>query len=294
MNNSFTTLHHQYTTRINTILADCMQDISPSLLKDAMLYSLLAGGKRIRPFLVYATGQMFGCKMEQLDHPAAAIELIHTYSLIHDDLPAMDNDDLRRGMPTCHIKYGVADAILAGDALQTLAFSLLANASELSASCRLNLIKELASASGISGMCLGQSLDLHAEHKSITLTELNQIHTHKTGVLIKAAILLGMYTAGSEAQKYQLPLSNYANAIGLAFQIQDDILDVIGDQNIMGKNGGADQHQAKNTYPSLLGLEQAIQTSDNLYRQALEELDKIPYNSDVLRQLAHFIVKRDR
>lgn len=293
MDNTFTNLHHQYCERVNHVLGEYIQNLPDSLLKDAMVYSLLAGGKRIRPFLVYAVGQMFGCQLNMLDAPAAAIETIHTYSLIHDDLPAMDDDDLRRGIPTCHIMFNEATAILAGDALQTYAFTLLAQSPHLSDKCKINLVNELAQASGAQGMCLGQLLDLSAEHHMISLKELNDIHVYKTGALIKAAVRLGMFVAGDKAVQYERALNNYADNIGLAFQIQDDILNVIGDQQIMGKHQGTDEQAEKNTYTSLLGLEQSIQKTKELYQQAIEELNKIPYNSEQLRQLAGFIIDRN-
>ncbi|XKM12758.1 (2E,6E)-farnesyl diphosphate synthase [Orbaceae bacterium ac157xtp] len=292
MNKIFSQIHHTYSQRINHFLDDYINACDPSDLRDAMAYSLLVNGKRIRPCLVYATGAMFGCDLALLDYPAAAIELIHTYSLIHDDLPAMDDDNLRRGMPTCHIKFGEATAILAGDALQTLAFSLLAESTELTASCKVNLIKELALASGVKGMCLGQSLDLIAEKKIINIDALNHIHANKTGALIKAAVRMGMFTAGGEALNYQTHLDRYADAIGLAFQIQDDVLDVIGDEKLIGKHVGSDQHLQKNTYVSLLGLEQAQLSCQQLYDQAINELNKIPANSEILHQLANFIIHR--
>lgn len=293
MDNLFTQLHQQYSERINASLANCMVNVDSSRLKDAMTYSLLAGGKRIRPFLVYATGLMFNCKIDLLDAPATAIEAIHTYSLIHDDLPAMDNDELRRGLPTCHIKYDEATAILAGDALQSLGYALIANAPKLSNPSKVLMLKELANASGALGMCLGQSLDLLAENKKISIEELNQIHSYKTGALIKTSVRLGMFAAGSKAIQFKSELDLYAHSIGLAFQIQDDILDVIGDKNIMGKNNGADTKLAKNTYTSLIGVESSIKTCQLLYKQAIEVLDKIPYNSEVLRQLADFVINRN-
>lgn len=293
MTENFTQLQHRYSQRINTVLDGHIEPLLPSQLRDAMQYSLLAGGKRIRPFLVYATGEMFGVSLSMLDAPAAAIESIHTYSLIHDDLPAMDNDDLRRGQATCHIKFGEANAILAGDALQTLAFSILSNASTLSSASRLNMIKELTTASGASGMCAGQIFDIDAEHKQINLAQLNKIHYYKTGVLIRAAVRLGMYAAGEQALKYQSELDHYAECIGLAFQVQDDILNVIGSQEKMGKPQGSDKQLEKSTYPALLGLEQAQETAQTLYQQAINALDKLPYNQSALRALADFIVKRD-
>ena len=221
--------------RINTFLATYITQFSSTKLQQAMSYSLLAGGKRIRPILVYLTGQMFDCSLAKLDEAAAAIEMIHTYSLIHDDLPAMDNDNLRRGKPTCHIKYGHAEAILAGDALQSLAFSLLSESQHLNNQVKIDMISEIANASGLMGMCLGQSLDLQAEHQSITLEHLQKIHNYKTGVLIKSAVRLGAFASGDISKPYYPLLDSYAQAIGLAFQIQDDILDVIGEQAIMGK-----------------------------------------------------------
>ncbi len=191
----------------------------------AMRHGALLGGKRLRPFLVYTTGQMFGVSLANLDAPAAAVECIHAYSLIHDDLPAMDDDDLRRGQPTCHIKFGEANAILAGDALQTLAFSILADAEmpDVALRDRLAMVSELATASGVAGMCGGQSLDLEAEGKRVDLQALEQIHRHKTGALIRAAVRLGALSAG-EAGRAALPqLDRYAAAVGLAFQVQDDI-----------------------------------------------------------------------
>lgn len=293
MKNTFDSLNNFYTKRINRVLEQTLEKLSPSLLKSAMSYSLLAGGKRIRPFLVYATGEMFGCQLEQLDAIAAAIEIIHTYSLIHDDLPAMDNDQLRRGMATCHIKFDEATAILAGDALQTFAFSLLANAPNLNAQTKIDLINELSDASGGNGMCLGQALDLQSEQTVISLEQLNTIHTYKTGALIKAAVRLGMLVAGNQALQFESPLIHFADYIGLAFQIQDDILDEIGDEKTMGKQKGTDKQLQKSTYISLLGLEESIKITQQLHAQALEELNKIPYNSQPLEQLTNFIINRN-
>lgn len=211
----------------------------------AMRHGALLGGKRLRPFLVYTTGQMFGVSLANLDAPAAAVECIHAYSLIHDDLPAMDDDDLRRGQPTCHIKFGEANAILAGDALQTLAFSILADAEmpDVALRDRLAMVSELATASGVAGMCGGQSLDLEAEGKRVDLQALEQIHRHKTGALIRAAVRLGALSAG-EAGRAALPqLDRYAAAVGLAFQVQDDILDVVGETEKIGKR----QERTNNT-----------------------------------------------
>ena len=279
--------------RINTFLATYITQFSSTKLQQAMSYSLLAGGKRIRPILVYLTGQMFDCSLAKLDEAAAAIEMIHTYSLIHDDLPAMDNDSLRRGKPTCHIKYGHAEAILAGDALQSLAFSLLSESQHLDNQVKIDMISELANASGLTGMCLGQSLDLQAEHQSITLEHLQKIHNYKTGVLIKSAVRLGAFASGDISKPYYPLLDSYAQAIGLAFQIQDDILDVIGEQAIMGKPKGSDIIHEKCTYPALLGLQTAIDMTKQLYDQAIDSLNQIPYNSQPLQDLAGFIINRN-
>lgn len=268
-------------------------------LVEAMNYGALLGGKRLRPFLVYATGSMFGVSTQTLDAPAAAVECIHAYSLIHDDLPAMDNDDLRRGQPTCHIKYGEASAILAGDALQTLAFSILAEASmpEVADRDRLAMVAELAQASGVAGMCGGQALDLEAEGKQVQLAELERIHRHKTGALIRAAVRMGALSAGEKGRKVLPVLDRYAESIGLAFQVQDDILDVVGDTATLGKRQGADQQLGKSTYPALLGLEQARTKARDLIddaRSALAQLAAYSLDTSTLEALADFIIQRDK
>ncbi|MCP1065006.1 (2E,6E)-farnesyl diphosphate synthase [Serratia symbiotica] len=264
----------------------------------SMRHGALLGGKRLRPFLVYTTGQMFGIAQNNLDAPAAAVECIHAYSLIHDDLPAMDNDDLRRGQPTCHIKFGEANAILAGDALQSLAFSILADAEmpDVALRDRLAMVSELAAASGVAGMCGGQSMDLDADGKQIGLAALEQIHRHKTGALIRAAIRLGTLAAGNSGRAALPLLDRYAAAIGLAFQVQDDILDVIGETEKIGKRQGADQQHRKSTYPALLGLDYAKVKARELYQEALAALNALAaqsYDIAPLRALASFIIKRD-
>lgn len=268
-------------------------------LVDAMQYGALLGGKRLRPFLVYATGKMFGVSMTTLDAPAAAVECIHAYSLMHDDLPAMDNDDLRRGQPTCHIKFGEASAILAGDALQTLAFSILSDApmTEVSDRDRLAMLSELATASGVAGMCGGQALDLEAEGQRVNLEMLERIHRHKTGALIRAAVRLGALSAGAQGRKALPLLDKYAECIGLAFQVQDDILDVVGDTATLGKRQGADQQLGKSTYPALLGLEQARKKASDLIaeaRQSLTELAAQSLDTTALEALADYIILRDK
>ncbi len=270
-----------------------------SPLVNAMTYGTLLGGKRLRPWLVYTTGQMLQADDSALDALAAAVECIHAYSLIHDDLPAMDDDSLRRGQPTCHIKFGENTAILAGDALQTLAFSLLADAPmpDVSDRDRLKMISELAQASGAAGMCAGQALDLAAEGQQITLAELEQVHRHKTGALIRAAVRLGALAAGERGRAALPALDRYADAIGLAFQVQDDILDVVGDSAVTGKQQGSDQQLGKSTYPALLGLEQAKAKARDLYQQALAALSMLSAQScdtASLQALAAFIIERDK
>ncbi|MDW6092277.1 (2E,6E)-farnesyl diphosphate synthase [Vibrio rhizosphaerae] len=263
-------------------------------LIEAMRYGLLLGGKRIRPYLVYITGLMLGCQQEELDTPASAIECIHAYSLIHDDLPAMDDDALRRGQPTCHIRFNEATAILTGDALQTLAFTILAEGAlaENAEPYRVKMIQALAHASGAMGMCMGQALDLEAERRQVTLSELEEIHRHKTGALIRCAVRLGALSAGEKGQAILPYLDRYADAIGLAFQVQDDILDIISDTETLGKPQGSDSKHHKSTYPSLLGLDGAEQKTQSLLDEAIQALDSIPYNTDLLEQFARYVVER--
>ncbi|MGF1752864.1 (2E,6E)-farnesyl diphosphate synthase [Vibrio makurazakiensis] len=263
-------------------------------LINAMRYGLLLGGKRARPFLVYITGEMLGCSKESLDTPASAIECIHAYSLIHDDLPAMDDDALRRGHPTCHIKFDEATAVLTGDALQTLAFSIIAEGglSEQGETCRVKMIQHLAEASGAQGMCIGQALDLAAENRLVTLEELEEIHRNKTGALMKCAIRLGALAAGDKGVEILPQLDTFADAIGLAFQVQDDILDIISDTETLGKPQGSDQELNKSTYPSLLGLEGAQQKAQTLLKEALQALDTIPYNTQLLEEFARYVIER--
>ncbi len=268
-------------------------------LVDAMRYGTLLGGKRLRPFLVYATGEMFNVSQQTLDAPAAAIECIHAYSLIHDDLPAMDDDDLRRGQPTCHIKFGEAGAILAGDALQTLAFSILSDApmTGVGPAQRIAMVSELAQASGAAGMCAGQSKDLEAEGHQVSLATLEQIHALKTGALIRAAVRLGALCAGEAGRQALSALDRYSAAIGLAFQVQDDILDIIGDTATIGKRQGRDPQLGKSTYPALLGLEQAQAKARDLCDRALDalaELKAASLDTSALEALACYIIQRDK
>ncbi len=266
----------------------------PATLSDAMRYSTLDGGKRLRPALVYMTGALFDIAQQRLDGPAAALEMIHVYSLVHDDLPAMDDDDLRRNKLTCHKKFDEATAILVGDALQTLAFETLANDATLlvGAERRLALISELAHASGHQGMVGGQVIDIEGEGKSLTLEQLQQMHRCKTGALIRAAVRFGylMATEVNDAQKRAL--NDYADAIGLAFQIRDDILDIEGETEQLGKPQGSDSASDKSTYPALMGLEGAKEEAIHLYNKAISSLEIFNEKADPLRALAHYIVAR--
>ncbi|WP_437608766.1 (2E,6E)-farnesyl diphosphate synthase [Erwinia sp. V71] len=297
----FAKLLNAYHERVNAALSRLLAPLpfQSSPLVNAMEYGALLGGKRLRPFLVYATGDMLKADPASLDAPAAAVECIHAYSLIHDDLPAMDDDNLRRGQPTCHIKFGEDTAILAGDALQTLAFSILADEPMpgVGAQERIAMISELARASGVAGMCGGQALDLAAEGQQIDLPALEQIHRHKTGALIRAAVRLGALAAGERGREALPALDRYADAIGLAFQVQDDILDVVGDTAILGKRQGADQDLGKSTYPALMGLENARAKAWDLYQESLSSLDTLAaqsFNTTSLQALASFIIERDK
>lgn len=284
-----------YQQRNVSCLTDWLDKLQPGnrqTLINAMHYSLLLGGKRVRPFLVYATGHSLGVKLTNCDAAASAIECIHAYSLIHDDLPAMDNDELRRGQPTCHIKYGDATAILAGDALQSLAFRILAEG-ELSKAAEPFRVKMLGTlASAAHEMCLGQSLDLQAENTPVTLTELEHIHRLKTGEIIRAAVKLGAYCAGEKGIEVLPYLDNYAKAIGLAFQVQDDVLDIISNTATLGKPQGSDEKLNKSTYPMLLGLEGAIDKANRLKEEALDALRAVPYETNLLEQFARYTIER--
>ena len=258
---------------------------------EAMRYSTLDGGKRIRPLLIYATGTATGQNLNELDGPACAVEMIHVYSLIHDDLPCMDDDDLRRGKPTCHRAYDEATAILVGDALQSLAFELLCGDEQVESAHRLEMVHLLARASGSRGMAGGQVLDIDAVGRRMTLPELENMHIYKTGALIRAAVQLGALAseAGPEQRR---ALDRYAKAVGLAFQVQDDILDVVADTHTLGKTRGKDQAADKPTYPSLLGLEGAREKAAELVEEALAALAGFGTAADQLRALARYVVAR--
>lgn len=259
-------------------------------LGEAMGYALLGGGKRLRPTLCYTTGKVLGIAPERLDAGAAAVEMIHAYSLVHDDLPAMDNDDLRRGRPTLHRAFDEATAMLAGDALQTFAFQALSATGEPRAAA---LVAALAKASGHQGMAAGQALDLGAVGQRISLDRLMEIHRHKTGALIIAAIELAALLTLEEGDPRLDALRRYGAAIGLAFQIQDDVLDVVGDTSVIGKTQGADAELDKPTYPVLLGLDNAAKRAQELVDEACAALSPFGDDGEPLKVLARFMVSRD-
>lgn len=265
----------------------------PQRLHAAMEYASLAGGKRLRPLLSYATAELLGLPVEQLDASACAIELMHCYSLIHDDLPAMDDDDLRRGHPTCHRQFDEATAILAGDALQSLAFAVLAADAHpgTTAASRVQMLALLAQASGSSGMAGGQALDLAAQGHSLSQAELEQLHNLKTGALIRASVLLPCLAAPAPADTQQA-LAHYAGCIGLAFQVRDDVLDIIGTTEALGKKQGQDSHHHKATFPALMGVNAAQDFASNLHQQALAALQPFGQRADCLRLLADQIITR--
>ncbi len=269
--------------------------VHPAHLHEAMRYVTLGGGKRIRPALVYASGAALGVDPATLDGPACAVELIHVYSLVHDDLPAMDNDDLRRGRPTCHKAFDEATAILTGDALQSLAFHVLTRdpAIAVDAEVRLRMIETLAQAAGSRGMAGGQAIDLAAVGRDLDIAELEDMHVHKTGALIRASVLLGALGRPGLDAGQLAHFDHYAKCIGLAFQIRDDILDVEGDPARLGKASGADQARNKPTYPALLGMSGARQRCEELCNEALASLADLDERAGVLRGLCEYIVLRD-
>jgi geranylgeranyl diphosphate synthase type II len=270
------------------------EQLHPTELHKAMRYSALGGGKRMRPALVYATGQALSVPFDNLDGIACAVELIHVYSLIHDDLPAMDNDDLRRGKPSCHKAFGEAMAILAGDAMQALAFLILARdpAITVDPATRLRMVKSLAMAAGSRGMAGGQAIDLTAVGARLNIAQLEDMHIHKTGALIRTSVIMAA-AAHVELDADTLnQLDHFAKCIGLAFQIRDDCLDVEGDTATLGKTKGTDYARDKPTYPALLGLEQAKVRAHLLYDEALESLAALGDRADLLRGIARYVIMR--
>ena len=271
-------------------------DQDPTQLREAMRYSLFNGGKRVRPTLAYASAlaihsDALDTQLDLLNRIACALESLHSYSLVHDDLPAMDDDDLRRGKPTCHIAFNEATAILAGDALQTFAFELLSEATNVDAKIQLDLIRQLSKASGVQGMVLGQAIDLSAVDKTIDLTQLENMHRHKTGALIRASVSMGATALGASVVQLSA-LDTYAAAIGLAFQVQDDILDVVADTETLGKQQGADIARNKPTYVALLGLEGARAKAQELHQQALTAVESFGDSANYLRALSAYIIER--
>ncbi|MDH3273285.1 MAG: polyprenyl synthetase family protein [Gammaproteobacteria bacterium] len=283
-----------YTERVALKLDEVLPPSSqePERLHDAMRYAVFNGGKRVRPLLVYAAGECLGLQESLLDAPAAAIELVHAFSLVHDDLPAMDDDDLRRGKPTLHRKYDEATAILAADALQPLAFSVLANASGVAPATRIRLVKLLADACGSIGMTGGQSLDLAAEGQSLDAAQIEHMYELKTGALIHASVVSASAICADLSAERSSALDAFGRTIGIAFQIKDDILDVEGTTEIIGKPSGSDQRLDKATFPGRVGIADARQRCDELLNGALQHLDDFGTDAEPLSWLARFIVER--
>ena len=278
--------------RADRALGDVLppEDQLPVELHRAMRYAALGGGKRLRPLLTYATGHALGSNGPELDAPACAVELIHAYSLVHDDLPAMDDDAMRRGRPTCHIVFGEAMAILAGDALQALAFEILARGNP---ACGMDMLSALGHACGAEGMAGGQALDLTAVGRSLTLAELEHMHACKTGALIRAAVQLGALTARADTQALQA-LDRYATAVGLAFQVRDDILDVEGESAVIGKTAGKDAAAGKPTFPSIIGLDASRTRLAELIDTARDAIAPFGERGALLDELAHYAANRIR
>jgi farnesyl diphosphate synthase len=285
-----------YTDRIGQCLEHALPPATdvPERLHEAMRYAVLNGGKRVRPLLTYASGECLGVDPDRLDAPAMAIELIHAFSLVHDDLPAMDDDDLRRGAPTVHRQYDEATAILAADALQPLAFAVLASAPGISGDQSRQLVRLIADACGSLGMTGGQSIDLSSEGKRLAREELEQMYALKTGALIQASVMCVACLADGLDEARRRGLAQYASAIGLAFQIRDDILDVEGETGVIGKQAGADERLAKATWPLLFGIDRARERCDELLRTGLAGLEVFGANSAPLTWIARYIVERVR
>ena len=283
--------------RIEGVLDGALElpDAASARLRDAMRYSALGGGKRLRPILFYTTGTALGAPLDALDAPAAAVELIHVYSLIHDDLPAMDDDDLRRGRPTCHRAFDEPTALLAGDALQAQAFEVLAGRiAGGAADVPLAMIRELAGAIGTAGMAGGQAIDLESVGRSLDVAAVENMHRRKTGALIRASVLLGAIAAGVASGDRYAALGRFGAEIGLAFQIQDDILDVEGSAGSLGKTPGADAARNKPTYPSRVGLAEAHRLALAAHDRAIEALAPLGASAATLAELARFVVRRER
>ncbi len=292
----FESLVERYQLRANKALDQWLPagHLNPVGLHQAMRYAALAPGKRVRPILVYATAAALNVDLVKVDGVAAAVEMIHAYSLIHDDLPAMDDDDLRRGRPTCHIEFDEATAILAGDALQALAFYILSHDPKMIAdpNARLKMIKHLAQFSGSRGMAGGQAIDLAAVGKTLNIKELETMHTHKTGALIRTSIQLAAFSADHLVLKKFNALDAYSQSIGLAFQVQDDILDETGDTETLGKPQGSDRVLNKPTFPSIIGLQASREKAQELHQSALRALSIFGVEADILRFISAWFVER--
>lgn len=285
----------EYRKRVDAALERCLPKAEepPQRLHEAMRYAVLGGGKRVRAILVYASADAVGGRSEGLDAPACAVELIHAYSLVHDDLPAMDDDELRRGRPTCHRAFDEATALLAGDALQSLAFEVLSSDPSLAVTAerRCCMLELLSRAVGSHGMAGGQAIDLAAVGRPLSLEELEQMHLRKTGALIRVSVLLGALCASADDASVE-KLDEYARCVGLAFQIQDDVLDVEGDATLLGKAVGADSSLGKPTYPSVLGLSESRRRAAALHDQALDCISGMGPSADTLRMLSEYVVTR--
>jgi geranylgeranyl pyrophosphate synthase len=283
-----------YTQQVDAQLEQILPPASgpASKLYKAMRYSVFNGGKRVRPALCFAAAEAIGASGDNTAKVAAAVEMIHAYSLIHDDLPAMDDDDLRRGVPTCHIAFDEATAILAGDGLQSLAFKQLTELVDLPATISLKLIAILSDLAGCHGMVSGQAVDLASTGKQLSADELNYMHNHKTGALIEASVVMGALATNKASDTQIEALQQFARAIGLAFQIQDDILDIESSTEQLGKSQGSDSANDKATYTSILGVEKARSEADRLYQTSIDALSIFSDSADSLRTLATFIVHR--
>ena len=288
----FTQTRASVDARLDQLLPS--ETAEPRSIHAAVRWSMFAGGKRFRPALALATGEVFGARASDLLNTACALEMIHTYSLIHDDLPAMDDDDLRRGRPTCHVRFGEAVAILAGDVLQTLAFQTIAEDERLSHAVRVQLICELARAAGTpAGMVAGQAYDLLAASHAATGEELERIHSHKTGALVQASARAGAIVAGVRADDRELEaLTLYAAQLGLLFQITDDLLDVTATAEDLGKTPGKDERASKATYPALYGLEATRERAQAAFDEASAALEQIARPTGLLQSIAQFILER--
>lgn len=284
-------------SRADAALARVLPDEAtpPVPLHRAMRYAVLGGGKRMRPLLVYAAGVALGAPLDRLDAPAAAVEIIHAYSLVHDDLPAMDDDALRRGQPTCHVAFGEAMAILAGDALQALAFEVLSDAPMLDVepAVHVEMLRVLAKACGSQGMAGGQALDLASVGQRLDPAALERMHVHKTGALIRASVRLGALAAGCRDEAVLARIDRYGHCVGLAFQIRDDILDVEGSTDQLGKTAGKDEAQAKPTYPAILGMAAARAQLAAMTDQALADAATFGDGGRALIDLARFVALRE-